>query len=91
MVTPNGISASYSLNLPTVSVGIFSLSGVSLGAGFNLPFDSNPASVRFNFSERQHPFSLTVSLFGGGGFFAIGISSIGVQEIESRSRIWRRQ
>ena len=83
MVTPNGISASYSLNLPTVSVGIFSLSGVSLGAGFNLPFDSNPASVRFNFSERQHPFSLTVSLFGGGGFFAIGISSIGVQEIEA--------
>jgi len=54
-----------------------------LGAAFCLPFDSNPASVRFNFSERQHPFSLTVSLLGGGGFFAIGVSSRGVQEIEA--------
>ena len=39
--------------------------------------------MRFNFSERQHPFSLTVSLLGGGGFFAIGIGSAGVQEIEA--------
>lgn len=82
-VTPSGISASYSLNLPAVGVGIFTLSGVSLGAGFNLPFDSKPASVKFNFSERQSPFSLTVSMLGGGGFFAIGISSRGVQEIEA--------
>jgi hypothetical protein len=82
-VTPSGISASYSLSLPAVQVGIFALSGASLGAGFNLPFDSRPASVRFNFSERQHPFSLTVSMLGGGGFFAIGISSRGVQEIEA--------
>jgi hypothetical protein len=82
-VTPNGISAGYSLNLPKVEVGIFNLSGVSLGAGFNLPFDSRPASVRFAFSERQHPFSLTVSLLGGGGFFAIDISTRGVQEIEA--------
>lgn len=82
-VTPSGISASYSLNLPAIQVGVFALSNASLGAGFNLPFDSKPASVRFNFSERQSPFSLTVSLLGGGGFFAIGISARGVQEIEA--------
>ncbi len=28
--------------------------------------------MKFNFSEREHPFSLTVSMLGGGGFFAIG-------------------
>ena len=39
--------------------------------------------MRFNFSERQQPFSLTVSLLGGGGFFAIGIGAEGVQEIEA--------
>lgn len=82
-VTPSGIAASYSLTLPTLGVGVFALKNASLGAGFNLPFDATPASVRFNFSERQHPFSLTVSLLGGGGFFAIGISSRGVQEIEA--------
>ena len=82
-VTPSGIAASYSLTLPALGVGVFALKNASLGAGFNLPFDATPASVRFNFSERQHPFSLTVSLLGGGGFFAIGISSRGVQEIEA--------
>jgi hypothetical protein len=82
-VTPSGITASYSLNLPAVEVGIFALTNASLGAGFSLPFDAQPAAVRFNFSERQHPFSLTVSLLGGGGFFAIAIGSAGVKEIEA--------
>ena len=82
-VTPSGIAASYSLNLPSINIGIFTLSNISLGAGFNLPFDSRPASVRFNFSERQNPFSLTVSMLGGGGFFAIAVSTQGVQEIEA--------
>jgi hypothetical protein len=82
-VTPSGISASYSLNIPSVAVGIFALEHMSIGAGFSLPFDSKPVEVRFNFSERQRPFSLTVSLLGGGGFFAIGIGTEGVREIEA--------
>lgn len=82
-VTPSGIAAGYSLGLPAIEVGIFSLSNVSLGAGFSLPFDNRPVTVRFNFAERQSPFSLTVSLLGGGGFFAIGVGAKGVQEIEA--------
>jgi len=82
-VTPSGIAASYSLNIPSVAVGIFALEHVSIGAGFALPFDAKPAEVRFNFSERQRPFSLTVSLLGGGGFFAIGVDTGGVKEIEA--------
>jgi hypothetical protein len=56
---------------------------MSIGAGFTLPFNSEPMAVRFNFSERENPFSLTVSLFGGGGFFALGIGTEGVNEIEA--------
>jgi hypothetical protein len=82
-ITPSGISASYSLSIPSVAVGIFALEHVSIGAGFALPFDAKPVEVRFNFSERQRPFSLTVSLLGGGGFFAIGIGTEGVREIEA--------
>jgi hypothetical protein len=82
-ITPSGITAGYSLNIPTVAVGIFALEHVSIGASFSLPFDSRPVEVRFNFSERQRPFSLTVSLLGGGGFFAIGIGTEGVREIEA--------
>jgi hypothetical protein len=82
-VTPSGLSASYSLNLPSIGVGVFALTNASLGAAFNLPFDSRPVSVKFNFSTREHPFSITVSLLGGGGFFAIGVSAQGVNEIEA--------
>jgi hypothetical protein len=82
-VTPSGIAASYSVNIPSLSVGIFALEHLSLGAGFMLPFDAKPAEVRFNFAERQRPFSLTVSLLGGGGFFAIGVGTEGVREIEA--------
>lgn len=82
-VTPSGLSASYSLTLPSVGVGVFALTNASLGAAFNLPFDAKPVSVKFNFSKREQPFSLTVSLLGGGGFFAIGVSARGVDEIEA--------
>ena len=82
-VTPSGIKAGFSLGLPAIQVGVFALSNVSLGAGFDLPFDARPISVRFNFCERQSPFNLTVSLLGGGGFVAIGIDASGVREIEA--------
>ena len=82
-VTPSGITASYSLNLPSIQVGIFALSNLSLGAGFSLPFDSNPALVKFNFCQRESPFNLTVSFLGGGGFFALGLGTEGIREIEA--------
>ncbi|MEP6763552.1 MAG: hypothetical protein ABJB66_04530 [Gemmatimonadaceae bacterium] len=82
-VTPSGISAHYALTIPNVQVGIFALSGVSVGARFTLPFDVQPMEVGFNFGERENPFSLTVSLLGGGGFLSIGIGADGVREIEA--------
>jgi hypothetical protein len=82
-VTGSGIEAKYSLSIPSVQVGIFALSGLSIGARFSLPFDTRPVEVGFNFAERENPFSLTVSLLGGGGFMAIGVGADGVREIEA--------
>ncbi|WP_310569548.1 hypothetical protein [Gemmatimonas sp.] len=82
-VTPSGISAGYSLTLPSAQVGVFALSGLSIGARFELPFDTQPMSVAFNFAKREDPFSLTVSLLGGGGFLMIGVGADGVREIEA--------
>ena len=39
--------------------------------------------MRFAFCERHQPFTLTVSLFGGGGFFAIEIGLDGVKKVEA--------
>lgn len=82
-VGPSGIGVGYSLAIPTVAVGIFSLQNMAIGAMLRLPFDGDPVSIRFNFSERQKPFLLTVSLFGGGGFFALALDNSGVREVEA--------
>jgi hypothetical protein len=82
-VTPAGISAGFSLGVPSVGVGVFSLQNLALSARLSVPFTERPAGLRFALSERHHPFLVTVSLFGGGGFFALGVSARGVDEIEA--------
>lgn len=82
-VTPEGISVGYSLGLPTIGVGIFSLENVRLAAGLTLPFVDKPAGFRFALSERHDPFLVTVSLFGGGGFFSLGVQAGGPLEVEA--------
>lgn len=83
-VTPAGITAGYSLGLPSIQVGILSLSNISLGAAFSLPFTGQPPTARFNFAERQNTFNLTVSMFGGGGFVALVAATDGIKEIEAQ-------
>lgn len=82
-ITAQGIDAGFDVALPNIAVGIFSLTNLSLGAGFSVPFIGQPLSVRFNFCTREQPFNLTVSLFGGGGFFGITIDPSGVQILEA--------
>ena len=82
-ITEKGIDAGFSLALPNLAVGMFSLSNLSLGAGFTVPFIGQPMSVRFNFCTREQPFNLTVTLFGGGGFFGITLDPHGVQILEA--------
>jgi hypothetical protein len=82
-ISPSGIDAGFSLALPGIAVGMFSLTNLSLGAGFTVPFIGQPLSVRFNFCTREQPFHLTVSMFGGGGFFGVTIDPHGVQILEA--------
>ena len=82
-VNTEGIKAGFTLALPGVTVGVFSLTNLSFSAGFHIPFIGNPLSVRFAFSTREHPFHLTVSLLGGGGFFAIEVSPAKVIVLEA--------
>jgi hypothetical protein len=82
-ITPQGIDSGFSLTLPNVAVGVFNLSNLNLGAGFTVPFIGQPLAVRFNFCTREQPFNLTVSLFGGGGFFAITLDPHGIQILEA--------
>ncbi|HVZ41313.1 MAG TPA: hypothetical protein VHI13_18685 [Candidatus Kapabacteria bacterium] len=82
-VSADGITASYSVSLPNIAFGVFSLQNISLGAGFCIPFIGQPLSVNFNFCTRENPFLLTVSMIGGGGFFGLTIDPGGVQILEA--------
>jgi hypothetical protein len=82
-VNADGITAGFTLALPTIGVGIFTLADVSLGSSFHLPLIGGEATLRFAFCERDHPFLLTVSLFGGGGFFALVLDTAKVVSIEA--------
>lgn len=83
-ITPSGIELGYSVGLPMTAVGIFSLQNISLSAGVFLPLISaKPLNFSFAFCERHQPFLLTVSLFGGGGFFGMEIGLDGLRMVEA--------
>ena len=82
-VTENGISAGFSLEIPAITVGVFSLQNVMLGANFTVPFINDPITVKFFFCERHEPFLLTVYVFGGGGFFTLTVTPEGFYILEA--------
>jgi hypothetical protein len=72
----------YTFNIPSVAFGVFTLQNIKFTAAVTLPFTGEPLVFRFAFNERSNPFLLTVSLFGGGGFFAIELYPHGIKLIE---------
>jgi hypothetical protein len=82
-VSPSGVIVGYTQPIPTIAVGMFSLQNISLGASFEIPFDGRAVNMGFAFCTRENPFLLTVSIFGGGGFFGITIDPNGLQKLEA--------
>src|SRR5207245_1550366 len=82
-VTPEGVTAGYTLGIPAAGVGVMSLENIALSAQLSVPFDNRPAGVRLGFSERHHPFLVSVSFIGGGGFLAVGVNTHGIDQLEA--------
>jgi hypothetical protein len=78
-----GVDVGFTLGIPTIGLGIMTMQNVSLGTSVYLPFGDAPLNFRFAFCERQQPFALTVSLFGGGGFFAMDVGIDKVVMVEA--------
>jgi hypothetical protein len=81
-VTAEGLAAGFTLALPNVSVGVFNLSNMSLGADVQVPFLGKTVTVGFNFCTRERPFTLAVLFIGGGGWFLIRLSPDGLDVLE---------
>jgi hypothetical protein len=81
-VTSEGLSAGFTLGLPNVSIGVFTLSNISLGADVQVPFLGKAVTVGFNFCTRERPFTLAVAFIGGGGWFLLRLSPDGLDVLE---------
>jgi hypothetical protein len=82
-VEPTGVTAGYKLAIPSIGIGVFALEHISLTAELTIPFTGKPIRFRFAFCEKEHPFTLSVSIFGGGGYFGIALGIDGVESLEA--------
>ena len=81
-VDAQGAKAGFTLALPSVAIGVFNLSNMSLGADVSVPFIGKAVTVGFNFCTRERPFTLTVMCLGGGGWFLIRVAPDGLDVLE---------
>ncbi|MCG8580961.1 MAG: hypothetical protein MI866_13650 [Bacteroidales bacterium] len=77
------VTAGFTIGIPNVEVGICMISNISLGAHVTLPFTGAPLELGFNFCKRENPFMLTISCFGGGGYFMMITTLKGLKSIEA--------
>lgn len=80
---PNGIRASYSIAVPEVSAGMFTLRNIAAAVGVEIPFDGNPIVTSLAFASRDKPFGLSVSVFGGTGYFIFEIAEQTIRTLEA--------
>ena len=81
-VDQDGVTASYTLGIPAAGAGAFSIENIALSAELFLPFGDKTTDLRLAFSSREHPFLVTFSMVGGGGFFAVVLNAQKVTLIE---------
>jgi hypothetical protein len=73
-ITPEGATAALALAIPNVGLGALSLQNLGLSSQLSL-FFTKAAEFRFALSSREHPFLISYSFLGGGGFFALTVST----------------
>lgn len=81
-VAPDGITAGFDIALPNVSVGVFSLENIALGADARIPFLGDAMTVGFHFCSKDAPFRLTVMCIGGGGWLVLRAAPKGLVLLE---------
>jgi hypothetical protein len=81
-LTATELKVSYTLSLPSTSVGVFALEHISITAGVDLPYLDGKPGFEFAFAKRSSPFLLTVECLGGGGFVHLVLTADGIQMVE---------
>ncbi|MCW2493122.1 MAG: hypothetical protein JWN47_2486, partial [Frankiales bacterium] len=80
--TPKALRVTYTLGLPPITCGVFSLQHIAILTGLDLPYLDGKPAFEFGFATRNRPFLVTVEIFGGGGFVHVVLDADGVQMVE---------
>ncbi|MBR0731088.1 hypothetical protein JQ595_20295 [Bradyrhizobium japonicum] len=81
---PDGVVIRYAVPIPVIPLGLLNIQNLVVSTSVSLSFvPDKPAAVRFALSERNNPFQVSVSIFGGTGFFALEVSTNDVVKIEA--------
>ncbi len=78
----SAITATLTLAIPTLAVGVFALENLAFSAGVAIPYNGDPVRFDFAFCSRENPFQLEIMIFTGGGFVGLGIGADGVELLE---------
>jgi hypothetical protein len=81
-LTPTALRVTYTIGLPPIPCGVFSLEHISILAGLDLPYLDGKPAVEFGFASRGRPFLVTVEIFGGGGFVHVVLDADGIRMVE---------
>jgi hypothetical protein len=69
---PDGVTVRHAIAIPSVPLGVMTIENLALSSSLSLPFvEGKPAAVGFALSRRDNPFQISVSIFGGTGFFSL--------------------
>jgi|HubBroStandDraft_6_1064221.scaffolds.fasta_scaffold34478_1 hypothetical protein len=79
---PTQLRVSYTLGLPPLSIGVFSLEHISILTALDLPYLDGKPALEFAFASRSKPFLLTIECLGGGGFVHLVLDTQGVRMVE---------
>ncbi|MGO9196798.1 MAG: hypothetical protein ACLQK4_06690 [Acidimicrobiales bacterium] len=82
-VTPTQVSASLSLAIPSIGVGVFTLDNLSLNASITIPFLGGATIATFSFCSQEAPFQLTIDCAGGGGYVLLSLGMAGVTAVQA--------
>ncbi len=76
------LEAGYTLAIPVIVLGA-TFSNINLLASLVLPFDAQEARLRLSLGSLALPFTVSVGVYGGAGFFACEASARGIELFEA--------
>src|SRR5262249_26743713 len=78
---PTALRVAYTLGLPPITCGVFSLEHIAIIAALDLPYLAGKPAIEFAFASRSRPFLVTVEIFGGGGFVHVVLDADGIRMV----------